>query len=304
MMKIRVNAFLLHIFILHLNINLVRSTIEWKNEDPDSKVRFSNLECLLLIKVIHSESHDSTELECLFPRDKLPKAIREIPQWLKTKLDNNEISSNKDFLQLSEALVSKNEIYIPSEAASTIIKSTTDNRRLSNSEGARTVIAMKIDVNGQEPISYTSAYLSDSIFGTITDELNLVSGYAACSYGKLNFSAGTQGQDITDGVIEITVDSVANKEDRIIVEAAFDAYNWSLNDNDRPPFSHVSIKSLVKASTLLGGEDIDGAVDSVDSENDSEDIQMESGQESIPESASGVIPLSTKKMNAKFRAVL
>ena len=248
-MKIRVNAFLLHIFILHLNINLVRSTIEWKNEDPDSKVtRFSNLECLLLIKVIHSESHDSTELECLFPRDKLPKAIREIPQWLKTKLDNNEISSNKDFLQLSEALVSKNEIYIPSEAASTIIKSTTDNRRLSNSEGARTVIAMKIDVNGQEPISYTSAYLSDSIFGTITDELNLVSGYAACSYGKLNFSAGTQGQDITDGVIEISVDSVANNRDRIIVEAALDAYNWSLND--KPPFSNVSINTIIIACVV------------------------------------------------------
>jgi hypothetical protein len=63
--KVRVYAFLLPIFILHLNINLVRSTNGWKNEDPDSKVRrLSNLECLLLIKVIHSESHDSTELEC------------------------------------------------------------------------------------------------------------------------------------------------------------------------------------------------------------------------------------------------
>ena len=46
------------------------------------------------------------------------------------------------------------------------------------------------------------------------------------------------------------------------------------------------MKSLVKASALLGGEDIAGDADSDDSENDSEDIQMESGQESIPESAS------------------
>jgi len=57
------------------------------------------------------------------------------------------------------------------------------------------------------------AKISDEVFGTGNDPMNLKSQYAACSYGKLNFEPSNgvfNGNTITGGVGEITLNSNVN----------------------------------------------------------------------------------------------
>ena len=249
MMNLRIYGFLLLTFILHLEVNLVRSTNEWKGGNQDSKGRrLSNVGCLLLIKEIHYKTHDSTELDCLFARDQFPKKLKNVPKWLKKKLENEEISSNKDFLQLTEVSVSNTEVYIPSGALGTIMKQPTKRRYLTSSTGNKSLVAMKINVNGQQAISYTPAHLSDSIFGTNGDVLNLSSGYDDCSYSKLTFSPGT-GQDITNGVLDVTLNNVINRDFQIY-QAALAEYGWGFSSN-QPPYDYVSNKAKIMGVTNL-----------------------------------------------------
>ena len=143
-MQLRIYNLLLPFLLLHLNVNLIESSTDvWKVGESDSHARtLSNTQCLLLIKDIHFETHHAAELNCLFPHDKFPKIIKDMPQWLKRMLDNDEISSNRDFLELSEVhLVSETEISIPPEVAmSSIIKSNISNRRLVSSSGTMSLI--------------------------------------------------------------------------------------------------------------------------------------------------------------------
>ena len=82
-------------------------------------------------------------------------------------------------------------------------------------EGSKTVLVVRIINQGDTANSVTASatQLSDDVFGTNGDPVNLKSQYAACSHGKLNFSpapdeisADPDATNLVDGVTEVTVD--------------------------------------------------------------------------------------------------
>lgn len=85
-------------------------------------------------------------------------------------------------------------------------------RQLAVVEGTRKVLAVRVNHNGPgslgAPASSATA-ISDEIFGTGGDQVNMRTQYLACSHGKLNMQpaadATAGGLSITDGVVEVTV---------------------------------------------------------------------------------------------------
>ncbi|MCX7553329.1 hypothetical protein OS175_05520 [Marinicella sp. S1101] len=65
----------------------------------------------------------------------------------------------------------------------------------------------------------TPAALADSVFGTAGDEVNMTSQFDNCSYGQLQMMPA-QGQNITNGVVELTINIDVEGESRGTVRNA------------------------------------------------------------------------------------
>ena len=204
-------------------------------QQQSERRKLANFDCLLLIKAIHYQDYESTVLDCQI-NGSPPLTLFNMPSWLNEKFQKDQINSNSDILKISQALVSAEGIYIPSGAQTSIVNDS--NRRRLVTSGEKSLIAMRVSVNGQSEPSFTLAQFSDSIFGTDTDEFNLVSGFASCSYDKLTFAVGL-GQNVTDGMIDVDVDSVVNN-DLTIWQAALAANGWSFSS--KPPYDYVSTR--------------------------------------------------------------
>mmetsp|Transcript_25258 Transcript_25258/g.46948 ORF Transcript_25258/g.46948 Transcript_25258/m.46948 type:complete len:682 (-) Transcript_25258:187-2232(-) len=87
-------------------------------------------------------------------------------------------------------------------------------RKLSEGTGTRTVLAVRIIANGGST-TVSSFHVSDEIFGTFRDPVNLKSQMSACSNGALNITTADNkltnnellATDIEDGVTTVTVSS-------------------------------------------------------------------------------------------------
>jgi hypothetical protein len=76
-------------------------------------------------------------------------------------------------------------------------------------EGTSSAVVIRVTSGDGFSPTKTAAELSDDIFGTNGDLMNLKTGYQACSGGKLNFVPGT-GPNIVDGVMEISISQSVN----------------------------------------------------------------------------------------------
>ena len=73
--------------------------------------------------------------------------------------------------------------------------------------GSRSVLVVRVIANGGTTTA-SESQLSDSIFGTSGDSLNLQSWYNQCSYNQLNFVPATdENSRINNGVYTVTVSS-------------------------------------------------------------------------------------------------
>lgn len=103
-----------------------------------------------------------------------------------------------------------------------------DRRRLVT--GQKTVLALRV-VAPDSSTTSSEATISDEIFGTSGDIINLSTQYDACSYGKLTFEPFTgttsTGEQITNGVatVDITPQIVNGVDDAIVRNAVTDAGN-------------------------------------------------------------------------------
>ncbi|MEM1154282.1 MAG: hypothetical protein AAGI44_09080, partial [Pseudomonadota bacterium] len=86
------------------------------------------------------------------------------------------------------------------------------------------VLVLRITTADSAPTP-SASQLSDSVFGTYGDPVNLVSQYAACSYGKKTF-VPAEGPNIVDGVAEVTVGiNAAGSSRYTVMNAATTAAN-------------------------------------------------------------------------------
>jgi len=97
-----------------------------------------------------------------------------------------------------------------------------DRRHLAQVEGVKTVLVVKIVANDGS-CTYSKSELSDKVFGSFGDAVNLASQYTACSHGKLNFTkaadrSSTQ-DNIADGVVTVTVAKSVSEGDGLIRSA-------------------------------------------------------------------------------------
>lgn len=90
-------------------------------------------------------------------------------------------------------------------------------------EGNKTVLAVRVIANGATT-SASEEVISDAVFGTGGDLVNLSSQYSACSHGKLNFikasdRSASNGDQISNGVVTVTVSSKPSGGDQNMVTA-------------------------------------------------------------------------------------
>ena len=199
-----------------------------------------NLECILMIKVVHSRrpvgKFTSEQIPgCLLPGATLPSPLINMPTWLSDKFTNQEVISNVDSLKMSEAFVSDKGIYIPSGAETSFEKAPAEDRKRrllsGKTTGNRTVRAIRVSNEGQAAPSYSNAELADKIFGSAGDQFNLASGFADCTYNQLTFSAGgTDG----NGVLDVNLPGVSSDEETLVMVASLQY------DQSPPKDDHVS----------------------------------------------------------------
>jgi hypothetical protein len=138
---------------------------------------------------------------------------------LKSMFDDGDLVSSETLLNHGQGVAFDDEnIFLPPGLA---MKQNTrrdrSRRRLAVVTGTKPILAVKvIDVNGLAH-PHTPEVMSDNIFGTLTDQVNLKSQLAACSHGLLNVQAGTNppaSQEVAAGMVEVTIDVDLNSNSR------------------------------------------------------------------------------------------
>ena len=223
------------------------------NLHPKAETRkLTNIECLLLIKYsayTKSDSssgdvlHHQTDLECLLDGATYPLPIINMPPWLSDKMDDNEIVSNSDSLQLSEVLLSNEGLSIPPGAQASI-RQGENRRRLAATTGSRSVVVLRTNMSPFGDLrtpTYTVNQLSDKFFSTDGDAFNMKVFFEQCSYSALTFYPGT-GDNVTNGVIDVTLTELPRPQEQIHLKRLLlnAAGGWSMLSYERPPYDHVS----------------------------------------------------------------
>jgi len=97
-----------------------------------------------------------------------------------------------------------------------------DRRRLAVT-GTRSVLVVRIEA-ADATTGFSEAALSDSVFGTSGDAVNLKSQFTACSHDVLNFQEAT-GTGIIGGATTVTVSTSTSEGDSAMRNAATTALN-------------------------------------------------------------------------------
>jgi hypothetical protein len=202
-------------------------------EKPQSK-----LECIPLLKAIQYDPKTPNigpefEYECEL-LDKTPVSGGSRTGKI-LKLDNlpdnllNEIDSGRDILTIEDATITKDfSIQIKPGKAVKIDKGPGQGnkddkkgggkRRLSETvDVSKTVLVVRVNA-GNGTSTATPTELSDSVFGTAGDPVNLQSQYDACSYQKMRFipaanrsAIGGNGADIVNGATEVDIPTMTSE---------------------------------------------------------------------------------------------
>eukprot|EP00956_Cyclotella_meneghiniana_P000243 scaffold308_cov52-Cyclotella_meneghiniana.AAC.2 len=98
-----------------------------------------------------------------------------------------------------------------------------NNRKLASTTGTRSVLAVRV-IASDGQYGFDEATLSDDVFGTFGDPVNLVSQYKACSFDQLNFVPAEDPQ-ISSGVVTISVDTSTTEGDDAVRNAVTSAIN-------------------------------------------------------------------------------
>jgi len=171
------------------------------------------------------ENHEHTVFRCdgdgFSYGFELPTAENQHMQQL---LDTGRLIINEStLLKKADVIVEGNTIMSLGAQPWSFARNEPQERRRSE-EGDKLILAVKvIDVNGlAHPDSPTT--ISDNIFGTNGDPVNLKSQMFACSFGKLNivneYSVAIEGQVAAPGVIEVEIPISLTLNDRYTIHDA------------------------------------------------------------------------------------
>lgn len=163
------------------------------------------------------------------------------------------LESGGSVLSIAGATVTSAGINVPVGAAASILPTEIETSPIGSGNVNKKVLVVRVKTSVDRTTA-TPSQLSDSVFGTSGDPVNLSSQYAACTHGKLTFSplqklnTGDPSLD-APGVYEVEV-STSSRDHEFIREAITDKLNadWpntplpevSWGDlNSNVPFDHV-----------------------------------------------------------------
>lgn len=118
-------------------------------------------------------------------------------------------------------------------------------RRLNQYEGNKKLLVVRVTDLWERSISGNAAHLSDKVFGTYGDQVNVKSGFDACSYGKLQMSNNYGNSNIdrklsAPGVLSVKIwKSLSSSTQEEIVAASKAAAEAKLGFRLPGPFDHV-----------------------------------------------------------------
>jgi len=104
-------------------------------------------------------------------------------------------------------------------------------------EGDFTLAAIRVTAAGKNSPTDSAAQISDYLFGTYGDKLNLLTGYKTCSGGKVNFHPGV-GQGLVNGVKEVEIPQYINFINMFYLEA-YVTDELVKRGFDRSKYTHV-----------------------------------------------------------------
>jgi hypothetical protein len=120
---------------------------------------------------------------------------------------------------------------------------------------SRTVIAVRIIASDAATASSVTE-ISDNIFGTDGDIVNLKTRYAACSYGEITIEPfigiSTSGVEISNGVVEVNIPNIATDINRMTIHNAALSALTALVGEIRFQFDHIML-CLPPGTTRDGG---------------------------------------------------
>ena len=160
--------------------------------------------------------------------------------------DDQEPKSGSTTLLVEDAVIDGYTLKISPDSKLTFGEDS--RRRLATADGVQRVLAVRVTTPTLTAHSNTFADTSDSIFGNARDPVNLKSQYEGCSHGKVTIEP-VEGPGITNGVIEITVES--DDDDNSLREAAKKYLSFLRTKNGVPKKKRHN-GCFVTAMTLCG----------------------------------------------------
>jgi len=157
---------------------------------------------------------------------------------------NNGLISGETNLHIPRAIIDGRVIRVPPNAAINLRKtrSLQNTKRTLPTTGTKRVFVVK----DTSVTMYDTTQVSDNVFGTNGDAVNLKTHFAQCSYNQLLFEPfigeTSSGEYITNGVGEVTIDmnALASSDRYVVHEAVLAAAN-SKYGNVQQQFDYVML---------------------------------------------------------------
>jgi len=122
--------------------------------------------------------------------------------------EKNKLESGKDMIFIREATADNGKISIDANTKLEIISNNQIQSNGASFIGVHTVFAVKVDALDTQT-SLSSDQISDKLFGTGSDKVNMKSQFADCSFNQFQLEpfigTTTTGESVTNGVGEITM---------------------------------------------------------------------------------------------------
>ncbi len=194
-----------------------------------------------LTRVISASDEQLASLEAIFARSKVVSSETVLYHGQGVEFDGESIFL-PDCLDIEDSIVRD-----------------LSRRRLAVVDGTNPVLAVRVTDGAGLAHPDGADVISDNVFGTGGDEVNLRSQLEACSFGKLRVQAGANPPDpneAAEGVVEVSIDVSLEGSSRVAVRNAVSSALQDLLGHALPgPYQHVM---YILEETAGSDDTIDG----------------------------------------------
>lgn len=239
-LKMKLSTALYSLLAIHATTTAHAVGVRGSNNDNHEPRALRPLDdtCTAVLKVTDFAGNASpggdTELECELPNGKF-FTVPVTKDWIEEKRSNGFLISGKTKLDTRGATFDEatGELILPNGSPPGLVNNPNHNRKLAVTQGTKSVLVVRV-VAADGAATTDEAGLSDNVFGTYGDPVNLKSQYQACSKGDLDFvpalsrtkvGGGVDASDISVGATTVNVATTVAEGDVTMRNAVTQALN-------------------------------------------------------------------------------